>query len=166
MKRKVRKRKRNPKPSKEDLNRMSGSYVNDLYWALLTGNSEDLSNAIYYTEIGSWCFDCSNYGQLYTLCTCEGSTEKQGPCEDCNTNRCICNQDIWKNNKIDPEKIRKQSYFRIKELSKLTQDYIFDKLINEINNIKNNEGYLVENNPEIANEIKKSLFLKKLLKGF
>lgn len=105
-------------------------YLSRLSFAILYGDPEELSFAINNYNVGNECKDCDEY---YTDCICEGDVNG-GKCKECKQNRCICDFDIWKGNKINDEKVRREAWRIAKktlndsDLERLFNHYILSNL--------------------------------------
>lgn len=172
MKRRKIKWRRNPKPSKENLNKEPSPYKDYLFWAILIGDPKTLSRALAYRSMGDECDECDECDRRFQFCQCEGkrahefdpitNTVIQGPCEQCNENYCICDYDIWKDNHLDDDKIRKVAFSEM--VSTLNQNSIYSIICKLVTRLKNLTGFIFDDNK--IKLIKQSKFLKKVNDSF
>lgn len=147
IKRKTKKSKSKKRKNPYDHN-IDKHYAVLLAKAFYTGDPVRLSDAISYLHIG---FECDECDESFSSCTCEGARNIEfdsithqrltdGPCEECGLNRCLCDYDIWKNNKIDEIKISKLSWILAKR--DLNENYLFNEFIAHIRQM-----YVIYKNP-------------------
>lgn len=126
------------RPKKKFLiKRRKNPYFDETYFdwlksALLRGDPQSLAFALNYYRIGYVCNDCED---TYKGCTCEGDRELKDfegyneVCRYCKMNFCLCDYDIYEDDEIDSDKIRKIAYLQtINTLNIKDIEKIFSKL--------------------------------------